>query len=209
MIISYDQIQRGRFVVFEGPNGSGKTTIIKKLQQSSLFKEDKFFFTKEPGGSKIFKSILRDFILDKSSSVDNLTELFLILADRREHVLELKASSKNIICDRYIYSTIAFQGAGRGLGSDWTTSLCKRVCEYFLPDLVILIDCEPSIGLRRKQNKDRLELEDLAFHQRVRQEYLNLAAQEPVPFLIINTDEGLWEEYQKIVEKAVCKVFNV
>jgi dTMP kinase len=74
---------------------------------------------------------------------------------------------------------------------------------------VILIDCEPSIGLRRKQNKDRLELEDLAFHQRVRQEYLNLAAQEPVPFLIINTDEGLWEEYQKIVEKAVCKVFNV
>ncbi len=202
MIIKKEEVAESNFIVLEGINGSGKSSVCKLL---SDFYGSRVYFTREPGGTQ-FGAKIREIILNPSVSVSPFTELFLIQADRSEHIQFLKQVKKPIISDRYFYSTIAFQGAGRELGVEFVSELCDRLVAGFKPGVVILFDCSVELGLSRKESKDRIELCDINFHRRVREEYLRLAEVREEPFIILdsgskNIDE-LFYECKDIIQRA-------
>ncbi|MCS6894288.1 MAG: dTMP kinase [Deltaproteobacteria bacterium] len=207
IISQIDQIPQGRFVVFEGPNGSGKSTVLNMIHKKF---EGTVRFTREPGGTELGR-LLRELLLAEHNCITPLAELFLILADRTEHVHYLKEEKLPIISDRYFYSTIAFQGAGRALGETFVETLCLKVVDNMLPDLVILFDCDARIGLERKkmkQNLDRIEQNDIQFHERVRESYLNIARRRPEPFVVIDTSHTEFDEVVRLAEEVVTRCFG-
>lgn len=206
LIHSIDQIPNSRFIVFEGPNGSGKTTVLERLRSKY---HSQIKFTREPGGSRIGETI-REILLRPDAQIEPFAELFLILADRAEHVQALKTETRPIISDRYYYSTIAFQGSGRGLGEEFTQKLCSMVTQGLVPQLVVLLDVDPQIGLLRKRNEgrlDRFEQEEIEFHSRVRESFLRQAEKLTEPFFVIRTHELDFEEVCKLCETIVERAF--
>ncbi|MEM4380239.1 MAG: dTMP kinase [Thermoplasmatales archaeon] len=207
LLENFDDIPTScRFIVFEGPNGSGKTTVLERLRAKY---HNRIRFTREPGGSRIGNQI-REILLDPGSKLDPKSELFLILADRAEHVESLRTESKPIISDRYYYSTIAFQGSGRELGEEYTAKLCSLAVQGFLPQLVILFDVEPSLGLMRKLKTgalDRFEQEDIAFHSRVRESFLRQARELSEMFFLVKTDELSSDSVYQICDRIIARAF--
>lgn len=179
---------KGLFITFEGPDGAGKTTQIKKLNEYFLAQGRKVALTREPGGTKIAEAI-RNILLDAGNmGMDNRTELLLYAAARAQHVSELIKPAievgEVVICDRFYDSTFAYQGFGRNLDEQLIEQLNTIATEGLQPHLTILLDIDARIGLERVQNSrgkafDRLESEQLEFHQRVRQGFLTLAERFP------------------------------
>ena len=177
-------MNKGLFIVFEGPDGSGKTTIIKLVEEYLNKKNINFISTREPGGISISEQI-REVILNKDNTeMDGRTEALLYAASRRQHLIEkvipaLK-DGKIVLCDRFVLSSLAYQGYARELGIDEVMNINEFAIEGYMPDKNILFDIEPELGLNRIQKNNereinRLDLEALEFHEKVRKGYLILA----------------------------------
>ncbi|MBI4532696.1 MAG: dTMP kinase [Candidatus Melainabacteria bacterium] len=186
----------GQFVTLEGPEGAGKTTQVKLLSKYLDTLGHRHVVTRDPGGTALGRQIRR-ILLNPETPVNPVTELLLYEADRAQHVSEvivpaLKAGIL-VLCDRYTDSTLAYQGYGRELDFKLILELNEIATGGLTPDLTILFDIDSSMGLARlhPSGHDRLEREALAFHQKVRQGYLNLAEQEPERWRIIDATRPL------------------
>lgn len=179
---------KGILISFEGPDGAGKTSIlqaVKPLLQEELSRN--IIITREPGGVEISERI-RDVILNVNhTAMDSKTELLLYIAARRQHLVEkiipALARGEIVLVDRFIDSSVAYQGYGRGLDKDSISWLNDFVIENYQPDLTILFDVSAEIGLKRIEENDnrevnRLDLEKVDMHHRVRNGYLNLLKDE-------------------------------
>lgn len=194
-------------VVFEGGEGVGKTSLINKTKE---FLEEKGFevmVTREPGGVEIAEQI-RSIILNKENTeMDGRTEALLYAAARRQHLVQkvfpaLK-EGKVVVLDRFLDSSLAYQGHARGIGIDEVMSINEFAIEDFVPNLTLLLDLEPEIGLKRiNDNKERevnrLDLEKLDFHHKVREGYLKLAKMFPERIRKIDASKSLEEVFESI-----------
>ena len=198
------------FITFEGGEGSGKTTIIKMLVDEIKAKGIDVLVSREPGGSKISEEI-RNIILNvNNKNMDYMTEALLYAASRRQHLKEIVwpgvDSGKLVICDRYLDSSLVYQGCARGLGIEKVYELNMNATDGYLPDLTLYLDVTPDIGLGRirDNNRDvnRLDLEKKAFHEEVRNGYLKLCEMFPERIVKINAMGSIEEVYEE-VRKAV------
>ena len=180
-------MKNGIIISFEGPDGAGKTTVLEQVLPVLREKGYDIITTREPGGVEIAERI-RDVILDVNHvAMDNKTELLLYMAARRQHyvekVLPALEAGKVVLIDRFIDSSIAYQGAGRGLDKDIIRRLNDFATDGRKPDLTLYFDVESEIGLARiaknaEREVNRLDLEKLDMHKRVREGYLALTEQE-------------------------------
>ncbi|WP_445194523.1 dTMP kinase [Streptococcus mutans] len=194
---------KGIFISFEGPDGAGKTTVLEAiLPQLKKLVAKEVITTREPGGVAIAESI-RDLILDVNhTNMDDKTELLLYIAARRQHLVErilpeLKKGNL-VLVDRFIDSSVAYQGYGRGLDADAVTWLNNFATDGLQPDLTLYFDVDSQIGLTRiEKNKERevnrLDLEQLDMHCRVRSGYLKLAQENPDWIVTIDAARPLEE----------------
>ena len=202
------------FITFEGPDGSGKSTV-SKIVKDRLEKEGyKVILTREPGGSKIAEEI-RNIILDKENvALDSKTEALLYAASRRQHLIEtILPALKNgtiVLCDRFIDSSLAYQGGGRNLGVDNILNLNLFATENLFPDYTLYFDLDPNIGLDRlshdkKRIADRLDLESEKFHEKVNSTFKELSKRFSNRYIIIDAekplDEVIEDTYKVIKEK--------
>lgn len=198
---------RGRFITFEGTEGSGKTTQLGLLREWMERAELPFVTTREPGGTPVGAQI-RDVLLSPSSGeVDLLAELFLYEADRAHHVAQVirpaLESGKHVLCDRFFDSTTAYQAFGRGLPEKSVLELNQQAAGGLVPDLTLLFETVTEEGLRRAKGDgsgDRLEGEGLDFHERVWMGFLELSRREPERIRLVPA--GTIEE----VHARVCEI---
>ncbi len=168
----------GFFIAFEGPEGAGKTTQIRRLRERLTACGKTPLVTREPGGTPAADAIRR-VVLEPTFTIGPLAEFLLYSASRAQHVDEvIKPALQRgdlVISDRFAGASVAYQGHGRGLELSFITTLNERVTGGVRPDLTLLLDLEPAAGLSRvagRGQKDRLERADLSFHRRVRQGFL-------------------------------------
>ena len=205
-------MKKGLFIVFEGGEGTGKTTAIESIYDWIQEKDLKCIKTREPGGIKISEEI-RQVILDKDNTkMDGRTEALLYAAARRQHLVEKVIPALNegyvVLCDRFIDSSLAYQGFARGLGIDEVMSINKFAIGEYMPDLSILFDLEPKIGLERistsgEREINRLDLEKIDFHEKVREGYNKVYKENRDRIVKINaaqSKEGVIKEIKKILE---------
>lgn len=199
----------GKFITLEGCDGSGKTTQANLLKNK--FKEMKIpcLFTREPGGTPISEQV-RKVILDaRNQAMVSRTEALLYGACRAQLVGELILPSLNqgvhVICDRYIDSTLAYQGYGRGLNLGQLQGINDYATNGLKPHLTIVLDIDPGLTFKRLVDRtaDRLEGEQIQFHQRVRTGYLELAKQEPDRFIIIDGNQSIEEVHKDILDRVL------
>ncbi|MDT2743999.1 dTMP kinase [Enterococcus asini] len=181
----------GLFITIEGPDGAGKTSVINELYpRLQLIAKRGIVKTREPGGVKISEKI-RQIILDpQNEEMDERTEALLYAAARRQHLVQVilpaLSAGKIVICDRFVDSSLAYQGAGRRIGMPDIRKINEFATEGTKPDFTLYLDVDSDTGLKRIENArsgrqvDRLETESLEFHQRVRHAYLKLAEEEPI-----------------------------
>lgn len=189
------QPTRGYFLAFEGGEGVGKSTQVRVLSDELAKRGFEVVVTYEPGDTPVGQ-LLRELLLDPATSVTAQTEALLYAADRAEHVAHVIAPALArgavVISDRYLDSSIAYQGYGRGLDIETVTQTSLWATGGLLPDLTLLLDLEPELGLRRARGRngrvDRLEGEALDFHTRVRAGFLTLAAGDPGRYATITAD---------------------
>jgi dTMP kinase len=209
----------GYFITFEGVEGCGKTTQIKLLSEFLSTRGMRTILTREPGGCPIADKI-RAILLDaENRAIAPLTELMLYAAARAQHVHEVIAPALSaghiVLCDRFSDATVAYQSFGRGIDRGVIDTLNRHACQGASPDLTVLVDCDPRIGLERARRRieatsgpreERFELEALAFHQRVRTGYLQLAADEPDRFLIINGADSIEQIFATISTQVLARI---
>ena len=192
-----------KLITFEGIDGSGKSTQIKLLNQWLESKGVKGLNIREPGGTVVSESI-RTILLDKQNIIDSFSETLLFLAARSQLVDEVIVPALNdnrfVICDRFIDSTVVYQGYGRGLGVDLINQINKIATKNILPSLTIYIDIdvELSISRREKDVNDRMEDAGLKFLTNVKKGYDELAVLYPDRIHVINGDDSIVEIQNKI-----------
>ena len=190
--------KKGLFIVLEGGEGVGKTTNSAFIQQYLKDKAIAFQTSREPGGTELAEKI-RALILDKhSENVSDMTELLLVFAARAQHlqekVLPVMASGQWLLCDRFTDATYAYQGGGRQMDKTLINQLEQLVQNDLRPDLTIILDAPIEVGRARAEARaelDRLESEAAAFHQRVRDAYLERANQQPDKYAVVNANQPL------------------
>jgi dTMP kinase len=205
----------GTFITFEGVDGSGKSTQMRLLAAALRAQECEVLTTREPGGTPVGLK-LRAALLDAHEEVDPLTELLVFAADRAQHVRRVLrpalAAGQVVISDRYADATVAYQGSGRGFSPELISQIVHLATEGLKPDLTLLFDLSiaesgartrrRSEGKHKNEKGDRLDSEDVAFHTRVREAYLRLAAAEPNRFRVVQSD-GAVEDTQAQVRRIV------
>ena len=200
------QATTGVFITFEGGEGSGKSTQTKLLKEWLEKNNETVLLTREPGGTPLGNQ-LRDILLDnKTGNISPRAEALMYAADRANHVYTMirPALEKGevVISDRFFDSSVAYQGAGRVLSPAEVARISRWATESLTPTLTIIMDLPAEIGLARLQSTDRLESEPLAFHERVRHEYLNLAYQDPERFLLVDATLSIEQIHQVIIERV-------
>lgn len=202
----------GIFITIEGPDGAGKTSVISELYpRLQLIAKEGIIKTREPGGIRIAEKI-RQIILDpRNEEMDERTEALLYAAARRQHLVEVILPALNegkiIICDRFVDSSLAYQGAGRRIGMTEIAQINEFATEGTTPHFTLYLDVDSDTGLRRiQQNRthqiDRLDSEGLEFHQRVRHAYLKIAEENPERITKIDARMGL----QEVVDKSFAAI---
>lgn len=204
------------FVTIEGPEGSGKSSVTKEVVK--LLEQEGFdvVLTREPGGTPIAEQI-RNVILDKENvKMDPMTEALLYAASRRQHLVEkiwpLSKEGKIVISDRFLDSSLAYQGGARGLGIDKILALNQFATDGYYPELTLLFDLDPRIGLKRiAANKgrevNRLDLEKIEFHDSVRKTFLILAERFNDRYVVLDASKP-FEEVVKDAYKAIKDRLN-
>jgi dTMP kinase len=178
------KLEKGIFITIEGPDGSGKTTILQMLAENLEKEGHAVVATREPGGIEIAEQIRKVILDPENTAMDPRTEALLYAAARRQHLAEkVKPALKEgkiVLCDRFVDSSLAYQGHARGLGIDEVYSINEFAIENMMPAMTLYFDVAPEIGLERiNKNKgrevNRLDMEKLEFHQKVREGYMILA----------------------------------
>lgn len=204
----------GMFITIEGPEGSGKTTVAKKLVEVLNEKGYQVVYTREPGGVAIAERI-RDIILDvNNTNLDPRSEALLYAASRRQHLVEkvlpALAEDKIVICDRFVDSSLAYQGYARGIGIDEIYNINLFAINNTWPDITILLDIDPEIGLQRimsnRQNEvNRLDLEGINFHKKVHEGYNIIKEKYKDRITLVdgnrNKEEVFEDVYNLVMEK--------
>jgi dTMP kinase len=202
------------FITLEGPEGSGKTSVMREVIARLKKEGHRIMETREPGGTDIAEKI-RDIILDrKNLALDARAEALLYAASRRQNLVEkIWPAIKQgylVICDRFIDSSLAYQGGARGLGLEEVLKINLFATEGSFPELTLLFDIDPEIGLKRiaenhQREVNRLDLERLDFHRTVRQTYLTLATMYPDRIVVVNASlplrDVIEQTYQTIKER--------
>jgi dTMP kinase len=199
-------VTKGLFISFEGGEGAGKSTQTKLLKEWLEKQGETVVLTREPGGTTLGNQI-REILLDKSTGVISpRSEALMYAADRAHHVFSVVRPALDrgdvVITDRYIDSSIAYQGAGRVLLPAEVARISRWATESLTPSLTIILDLPAEIGLGRLHSTDRLESEPLVFHERVRQEYLNMAQVDPERYLVIDGRLTIEQIHAAIVERV-------
>lgn len=186
---------QGKFISIEGPDGAGKSTLAKGLRDELQSRGTDCILTREPGDGPIGPQIRA--VLLEGADIDPWTEVFLFLADRRQHVEGLirpaLEEGKWVICDRYADSTIVYQGYGRDLDVGLLKKLNKIATAGLTPDRTLLVDLDPEVALSRitdERGKNRLDQEPLDFHRRVREGFLAEARLDPQRFVVLNGEQS-------------------
>ena len=204
------------FITVEGPEGSGKSSVCRRIYEKLLELGYDVILTREPGGTPISEAI-RDVILNKeNTSMDGRTEALLYAASRRQHLIEkvwpaLK-EGKIVLCDRYLDSSLAYQGGARSLGVDEILNINMFATEGTFPDLTLLFDIEPELGLARiarNQNREvnRLDLEKIDFHKSVRETFLSLSRRFSNRFEVVDASLTFDEVFENALQ-VVLKRLN-
>lgn len=179
------------FITFEGPEGGGKSTVIRKIAEHLQGIGREVVLTREPGAGDFGLAVRR--LLLEGSEINSRSELFLFMADRANNIEAIikpaLAAGKIVLCDRHADSTVAYQGYGRGLDIAWLKALNASAVNGTTPKLTFLFDLDPVVGLQRIADKDRLDREPIEFHQKVRNGFLAEAALEPHRWRIINAEK--------------------
>ncbi len=202
------------FITFEGGEGAGKSTAIKKIVEKLQAEGKEIVLTREPGGTPIGEEI-RSIILDKKNTdMDVRTEALLYAASRRQHIVQKIIPSlkqgKVVLCDRFLDSSLAYQGYARGIGVQKVYEMNLFATEGIEPDLTLFFDLDPEEGLRRiaansQREVNRLDVEKLSFHQKVREGFLSLAKKFPHRFVVIDASE----KPDKVFASAYKEIENI
>lgn len=206
----------GLFITLEGPEGSGKTTIASLVEKKLKEKGLNVVMTREPGGIEISEQI-RKIILDpNNTAMDSKTEALLYAAARRQHLVEkvipaLKQEAI-VICDRFIDSSLVYQGIGRGLGIDKVYDMNLFAIEDIMPDFTLFFDIDPKLGLERihkdqQREINRLDMEDLNFHLKVYRGYKEVVSRYPERIIEIDASKSIEEVFNSvmnILKEYIC-----
>lgn len=206
-------MSHGLFITMEGPEGAGKTTILQLLGESLESLGYDVLLTREPGGISISEQI-REVILNKENTeMDGRTEALLYAAARRQHLVEIVIPAlergKIVLCDRFIDSSLAYQGYARALGMDEVYAINQFAIGGVMPDITFFFDIDPVEGLKRIKKNDnrevnRLDLEELTFHEKVREGYLKVIDKWKERFIVIDASR----ELEEVMEDAQSKLLK-
>lgn len=200
---------QGKLITIEGVDGAGKTTVIKNvLKRLSNHSELEFVYTREPGGNQIAEQIRKVILNQENSNMDAVTETLLYAAARRQHLIEdikpMLEQGKVVICDRFVDSSIAYQGVGRGVGYGKVKQINDLITDEIKPDLTLYFEIEPEIGLKRISDHridevNRLDKEEASFYKKVAQGYHQLIKNDPERFEIINADQSISDTEDDVI----------
>ncbi len=209
--------KRGLFVTFEGPEGSGKSTQLRRLAARLRAEGKAVLETSEPGGTPIGMQIRRVLLDAKNLEMRPTTELLLMFAARAQNVEEwiLPALSRGevVLCDRFTDSSVVYQGAARGLGTELVYDVDRIACRGLVPDLTFVIDIDTELGLERARGRNRktqdvetrIDEQEVGFHRKVREAYLHLGAEDPGRIRLIDgskteemVEDDVWQELTKL-----------
>lgn len=203
-------VRRGRFIVFEGPEGAGKSTQIARVEERLRSLGHQPLFTREPGGTPTGEAI-REVLLHRELDIEPLTEYLLYSAARAQHVADVISpalqAGRDVVCDRFTGASVAYQGYGRGLELQLIETLNRRVTGGLTPELTLFLDLDPELGLSRvsiRAGQDRLEAAGAEFHRRVREGYVAQAqAQAGGKWVVLDAakpPDALAEDVWRVVE---------
>ncbi len=185
--------ESGSFIVFEGGEGAGKSTQEALLAQWLESQGMTVLRTREPGGTPAGEAIRTILLSNENAGLTDRAEALLFAAARGEHAAQVirpaLAAGTVVVCDRYLDSSVAYQGYGRELGAEYVRGLSMWATRDLVPDLTVLLDVDPAIGLSRVTSPDRLESEPIAYHQRVRRAFVDIARADPTRYLVIDADQ--------------------
>ncbi|MCF6411945.1 dTMP kinase [Pseudalkalibacillus salsuginis] len=205
------------FITFEGPEGAGKTTIIKQIEKE-LSKRMSVLCTREPGGIDIAEQIRSVILNPENTKMDGRTEALLYAAARRQHLVEkvipALEEGKLVLCDRFIDSSLAYQGFARGLGIEEVYSINRFATEDRTPDLTIYFDLSPEVGLSRiadndQREKNRLDLEKMEFHRQVQEGYKRVLSLFPDRIVSVNAEQPIEKVYQEVLSNIENKLGEI
>ena len=195
---------RGLFITFEGVEGAGKTTQIKLLKAALETRSHEVHLTREPGGDAVSETV-RHLVLH--NEVGARAELLLFLASRANNVEAViqpaLRDGKTVICDRFIDSSVAYQGCGRRLGRETVVEFNRFATSDLIPDITFLLDIDPLDGLARQKDRNRMESEAIEFHNRVREGFLTEAENNPIRFRVIDASGTADDIHEAILSHVV------
>ncbi|MBE3568538.1 MAG: dTMP kinase [Bacillales bacterium] len=210
-------IKNGMFITVEGPEGAGKTTIAQRIVEHLKREGYPVIYTREPGGISISEQIRHVLLNKQNTAMDGRTEALLYAAARRQHLVEKVIPALEtgtiVLCDRFIDSSLAYQGYARGLGIEEVYKINEFAVNGAMPNLTLYFDISPEIGLSRiQQNKgrevNRLDLETLDFHQRVRKGYWQLLDRFPERMVKINAEQPIESVFQDSWKTVLKWILN-
>ncbi|WP_088014756.1 dTMP kinase [Gottfriedia acidiceleris] len=206
------------FITFEGPEGAGKTTIINMIAEELNKRSVNFISTREPGGIRIAESIRNIILNTENVEMDKRTEALLYAAARRQHLAEkvipALEEGKIVLCDRFVDSSLAYQGVGRGIGIDEIYNINQFAIDGLMPDLTIYFDLDPKVGLNRVHQADereinRLDLEELDFHLKVQSGYAEIMKREPWRFKRIDASNSIDQVFNDTLKVILGKIEEI